>query len=126
MQRPAAKPADLQCPLRVARLPLHGTCHIHAAPPAVLRARPSGLVPADVNHRYATPSQCSETILLDLKYLLREAKQRVPHFLLALDDPLEKQVGRRSVCFGGVYMQRTSLRGSAGPPIDTEPWAPTS
>ena len=31
----------------------------------------------------------SETTLLDLKHLLKEAKQRVPPVLLALDDPLE-------------------------------------
>ncbi|EFJ42169.1 hypothetical protein VOLCADRAFT_77220 [Volvox carteri f. nagariensis] len=40
---------------------------------------------------FINTKQCSETILLDLKHLLREAKQRVPHFLLALDDPLEAQ-----------------------------------
>ena len=33
---------------------------------------------------------CSEQILLDLKHLLREAKQRVPPVLEALEDPLEK------------------------------------
>jgi ATP-dependent RNA helicase DDX41 len=33
---------------------------------------------------------CSEQILLDLKHLLREAKQRVPPVLEALDDPTEK------------------------------------
>ncbi|KAG0261414.1 hypothetical protein DFQ27_002971 [Actinomortierella ambigua] len=32
----------------------------------------------------------SEQILLDLKHLLREAKQKVPPFLESLDDPLEK------------------------------------
>ncbi|KAI8917359.1 ATP-dependent RNA helicase DDX41-like protein [Entophlyctis helioformis] len=32
----------------------------------------------------------SEQILLDLKYLLREAKQRVPPVLEALEDPTEK------------------------------------
>ena len=31
----------------------------------------------------------SETILLDLKHLLKEAKQRVPPVLDALDDPME-------------------------------------
>lgn len=34
--------------------------------------------------------QSSESILLDLKHLLKEAKQRIPHFLQALDDPMEK------------------------------------
>ncbi|KAL0073368.1 CCHC-type zinc finger transcription factor [Phycomyces blakesleeanus] len=33
---------------------------------------------------------CSEQIRLDLKHLLREAKQRVPPFLAAMDDPSEK------------------------------------
>ncbi|KAI9590809.1 P-loop containing nucleoside triphosphate hydrolase protein [Syncephalis fuscata] len=32
---------------------------------------------------------CSEQILLDLKYLLREANQRIPPVLLALDDPMD-------------------------------------
>ncbi|RKP07822.1 P-loop containing nucleoside triphosphate hydrolase protein [Thamnocephalis sphaerospora] len=32
---------------------------------------------------------CSEQILLDLKHLLREAKQRIPPVLLALHDPME-------------------------------------
>jgi len=31
-----------------------------------------------------------ETTLLDLKHLLKEAKQRIPPVLMALDDPLEK------------------------------------
>ncbi|KAI8379639.1 P-loop containing nucleoside triphosphate hydrolase protein [Radiomyces spectabilis] len=33
---------------------------------------------------------CSEQIRLDLKHLLREAKQRVPPFLAAMEDPTEK------------------------------------
>jgi ATP-dependent RNA helicase DDX41 len=33
---------------------------------------------------------CPEQILLDLKYLLREARQRVPPVLDALEDPMEK------------------------------------
>ncbi|KAI9032215.1 P-loop containing nucleoside triphosphate hydrolase protein [Hyaloraphidium curvatum] len=33
---------------------------------------------------------CPEQILLDLKYLLREARQRVPPVLEALEDPMEK------------------------------------
>ena len=32
----------------------------------------------------------SEQILLDLKHLLKEAKQRIPPVLLAVDDPTEK------------------------------------
>lgn len=31
----------------------------------------------------------SETILLDLKHLLKEAKQRIPPVLASLDDPME-------------------------------------
>ena len=33
---------------------------------------------------------CSEQIRLDLKHLLREAKQKVPPFLAAMEDPSEK------------------------------------
>ena len=35
----------------------------------------------------------SEQILLDLKHLLREAKQRIPPVLEALEDPTEKFKG---------------------------------
>jgi ATP-dependent RNA helicase DDX41 len=35
--------------------------------------------------------QCSEMILLDLKYLLQEAKQRVPPVLMQLEDPDENR-----------------------------------
>ena len=40
-------------------------------------------------HLYPPLAQ-SETILLDLKHLLKEAKQRVPPVLDALDDPMER------------------------------------
>ncbi|KAI8582175.1 hypothetical protein K450DRAFT_229381 [Umbelopsis ramanniana AG] len=45
---------------------------------------------------------CSEQIRLDLKHLLREAKQRVPPFLEALEDPSEKLglAGGCSYCGG--------------------------
>ena len=33
--------------------------------------------------------ECSETLLLDLKHLLREAKQKIPPVLIQLDDPTE-------------------------------------
>ena len=33
--------------------------------------------------------ECNETILLDLKHLLREAKQKIPPVLMTLDDPTE-------------------------------------
>ncbi|CAI5459235.1 unnamed protein product, partial [Closterium sp. Yama58-4] len=36
-----------------------------------------------------TTAPQSETILLDLKHLLREAKQRIPPVLASLDDPME-------------------------------------
>ncbi len=39
---------------------------------------------------FVNTKQCSEYILLDLKYLLKEAKQLVPHFLEAIDDPMEQ------------------------------------
>eukprot|EP00559_Dactyliosolen_fragilissimus_P001108 CAMPEP_0184862076 /NCGR_PEP_ID=MMETSP0580-20130426/6607_1 /TAXON_ID=1118495 /ORGANISM="Dactyliosolen fragilissimus" /LENGTH=769 /DNA_ID=CAMNT_0027359799 /DNA_START=69 /DNA_END=2378 /DNA_ORIENTATION=+ len=35
---------------------------------------------------------CEETTLLDLKHLLKEAKQRIPPVLLIMDDPLEQQM----------------------------------
>ncbi|ORX62200.1 P-loop containing nucleoside triphosphate hydrolase protein [Hesseltinella vesiculosa] len=45
---------------------------------------------------------CSEQIRLDLKLLLREAKQRVPPFLAAMEDPSEKHglLGGCSFCGG--------------------------
>ncbi|KAI8462283.1 MAG: P-loop containing nucleoside triphosphate hydrolase protein [Monoraphidium minutum] len=49
------------------------------------RSGKTGVATTFVNTR-----QCEESILLDLKHLLREAKQRVPQFLLALEDPLEE------------------------------------
>ncbi len=33
--------------------------------------------------------ECSETFLLDLKHLLREAKQKIPPVLTTLNDPTE-------------------------------------
>mmetsp|Transcript_11956 Transcript_11956/g.25699 ORF Transcript_11956/g.25699 Transcript_11956/m.25699 type:complete len:636 (+) Transcript_11956:117-2024(+) len=50
------------------------------------RCGKTGVATTFINTRFS-----NETILLDLKHLLKEAKQRVPHFLLALDDPLEEQ-----------------------------------
>ncbi|ORZ00942.1 P-loop containing nucleoside triphosphate hydrolase protein [Syncephalastrum racemosum] len=41
---------------------------------------------------------CSEQIRLDLKHLLREAKQRVPPFLAAMEDPSEKFGGLIGGC----------------------------
>ncbi|KAI8991013.1 P-loop containing nucleoside triphosphate hydrolase protein [Mycotypha africana] len=38
--------------------------------------------------------QCSEQIRLDLKHLLREAKQKIPPFLAAMEDPMEKYGGQ--------------------------------
>jgi len=49
------------------------------------RCGKTGVATTFINTRHT-----NETILLDLKHLLKEAKQRVPHFLLALDDPLEE------------------------------------
>eukprot|EP00775_Hariotina_reticulata_P012748 gene12748-12877_t len=49
------------------------------------RSGKTGIATTFINSR-----QCSESILLDLKHLLKEAKQRVPHFLTALHDPLEE------------------------------------
>ncbi|KAK4514098.1 DNA helicase [Mucor velutinosus] len=46
---------------------------------------------------------CSEQIRLDLKHLLREAKQRIPPFLAAMEDPSEKYgslTGGCSFCGG--------------------------
>eukprot|EP00755_Sulcionema_specki_P032869 Sspe_Gene.99630::Locus_73322_Transcript_1_1_Confidence_1.000_Length_2073::g.99630::m.99630/K13116/DDX41, ABS; ATP-dependent RNA helicase DDX41 len=44
---------------------------------------------------------CSETALLDLKYLLIEAKQRVPPVLLGLHDPLEELMAQSGGQKGG-------------------------
>ena len=49
------------------------------------RCGKTGVATTFINTRFT-----DETILLDLKHLLKEAKQRAPHFLLALDDPLEE------------------------------------
>ncbi|CAG8502723.1 2765_t:CDS:10 [Funneliformis caledonium] len=49
---------------------------------------------------------CSEQILLDLKHLLREAKQRVPPVLEVLEDPTEKF---KDLC-GGEYFVESSLK----------------
>lgn len=46
---------------------------------------------------------CSEHIRLDLKHLLREAKQRIPPFLAIMEDPIEKYgnlTGGCSFCGG--------------------------
>ena len=49
------------------------------------RSGKTGVATTFVNTR-----QCEESILLDLKHLLKEAKQRVPAFLSALHDPMEE------------------------------------
>ncbi|KAG2232389.1 P-loop containing nucleoside triphosphate hydrolase protein [Thamnidium elegans] len=41
---------------------------------------------------------CSEQIRLDLKHLLREAKQRIPPFLAAMEDPTDKYGGLSGGC----------------------------
>ncbi|MEW5318505.1 MAG: hypothetical protein WDW38_009721 [Sanguina aurantia] len=51
------------------------------------RCGKTGVATTFVNTR-----KTDETILLDLKHLLKEAKQRVPHFLTTLDDPMEKRL----------------------------------
>ena len=59
--------------------------------------------------------QADEHVLLDLKHLLKEAKQRVPPVLQALHDPMEELLvsggaqaegGRVGVCRGGVRRGR--------------------
>ena len=50
------------------------------------RCGKTGIATTFVNH-----TECSESSLLDLKHLLREAKQRVPEILTALEDPQEYQ-----------------------------------
>jgi ATP-dependent RNA helicase DDX41 len=45
---------------------------------------------------------CDETTLLDLKGLLREAKQRIPPVLMMLDDPREKNGGAGCSFCGGL------------------------
>jgi ATP-dependent RNA helicase DDX41 len=41
---------------------------------------------------------CEETTLLDLKYLLKEARQRIPPVLMMLDDPRDKGMGVEGGC----------------------------
>ena len=48
------------------------------------RCGKTGVATTFVNHQ-----DCSESSLLDLKHLLKEAKQRIPPILAALDDPQE-------------------------------------
>jgi ATP-dependent RNA helicase DDX41 len=45
---------------------------------------------------------CEETTLLDLKALLKEAKQRIPPVLLMLDDPREEHPGQGCSFCGGL------------------------
>jgi ATP-dependent RNA helicase DDX41 len=47
---------------------------------------------------------CTETTLLDLKHILKEAHQRIPPVLMIMDDPLEnegKDDGTRGCSFCG-------------------------
>jgi hypothetical protein len=67
-------------PPRGARSPLP-----HPALPLLPSPGKTGVATTFVNTK-----QCSEYILLDLKYLLKEAKQLVPHFLEAIEDPMEQ------------------------------------
>lgn len=46
----------------------------------------TGVATTLVNHQ-----ECSESTLLDLKQLLKEAKQKIPPILASLDDPFEMQ-----------------------------------
>lgn len=57
------------------------------------RSGKTGIATTFVNSR-----QCSESILLDLKHLLKEAKQRVPHFLTVRHDP--QHAGTTPMCHG--------------------------
>lgn len=41
---------------------------------------------------------CEETTLLDLKYLLKEARQRIPPVLMMLDDPRDNGMGAEGGC----------------------------
>jgi len=50
------------------------------------RCGKTGVATTFVNHQ-----DCSESSLLDLKHLLREAKQRIPPILLSLDDPQDME-----------------------------------
>ena len=50
------------------------------------RCGKTGVATTFVNHQ-----DCSESSLLDLKHLLKEAKQRIPPILNALDDPQEME-----------------------------------
>lgn len=45
---------------------------------------------------------CDETTLLDLKHLLKEARQRIPPVLMMLDDPRELSGGKGCSYCGGL------------------------
>lgn len=47
------------------------------------------------------PAAQDELVLLDLKHLLMEAKQRVPPVLMALDDPRERNAGNGDCSYCG-------------------------
>lgn len=78
------------------------------------RSGKTGVATTFVNTR-----QCEESILLDLKHLLREAKQRVPQFLLVGGFGLGRGAARGGGrLFGGGVKERggvaTQRRGAAG------------
>ncbi len=50
------------------------------------RCGKTGVATTFLNHQ-----ECSESSMLDLKHLLKEAKQRVPPILMALDDPQDME-----------------------------------
>uniref|UniRef100_A0A7R9V1X9 RNA helicase n=1 Tax=Chlamydomonas euryale TaxID=1486919 RepID=A0A7R9V1X9_9CHLO len=86
------------------------------------RCGKTGVATTFINTRFT-----NETILLDLKHLLREAKQRVPHFLLALDDPLEEmeELAKASGVKGCVICGGLGHRATQCPKLEAENKAAT-
>eukprot|EP00798_Chlamydomonas_sp_ICE-L_P005570 gene5570-4204_t len=81
------------------------------------RCGKTGVATTFINTRFT-----NETILLDLKHLLKEAKQRVPHFLLALDDPIEEMeaLAAASGVKGCVICGGLGHRATACPKLENE------
>ena len=57
---------------------------------------------------------CEETTLLDLKHLLKEARQRIPPVLMIMDDPVEEAAARDGAAGGGGAAKGCSFCGGLG------------
>ena len=73
---------------------LSGTLTCRGCPWGAGRKGKTGIATTFINKNQ------SEQILLDLKHLLKEAKQRVPPVLQALHDPMDELAVRGACCWG--------------------------